>query len=232
MQFLHPGHATCRVAELAPRVAVQGHRFQAQAGRRVRQLPQQPGLLVEQRRGLAIVPEAEPQARHHAVEFRARLRLPGEAAIAAHDAHLEQAAKVHRRVHRRIARALEQVGDEALHRLRATGFAQGLPCLPTDHAERHEHHQQHHAGGGERPAMAVGVLARAVGQAFAARQHRLTTQVAPQVLRERLGGHVALLRALAQGFQHDVVEVARQLARQPRRRIRPRRFDLAAPAGL
>ena len=134
-QVLHLGHAAGRVAQLAPRVAAQGHRFQPQAGGRVRQLLQQSRLLVEQCGCLAVIAHAEPQPGHHAVELRARLRLPGQAAVAAHNAHLEQAAQVHRGAHRRVAGALEQVGNEALHRLRAACFAQRLARLPADHAE-------------------------------------------------------------------------------------------------
>ena len=72
--------------------------------------------------------------------------------------------------------------------------------------------------------MPVQVLARAIAQAFASRQYRPAAQVGQQVLRQRLGGDIALLGTLAQRLQADVVEVAGQFAAEPRGRVRARGF--------
>jgi hypothetical protein len=121
------------------------------------------------------------------------------------------------------ARLLEQAGDEILQRLRARGLAHGLLRLPRDEAQRSGHHQQHQRGSGQCPAMPLHELAAAVRHALRARQHRLALEVAVEVEGHRLDRRIAMLGALGQRLQHDVVEVAGDLARAAAQCQRARR---------
>ncbi len=164
---------------------------------------------------MVVVAQAHAQARDHAQQFGARLRLAREFLVDAAFAALQQFAHVERGAGRAAAGVLEQADDEVLHRLRPRRFPHRLPRLPGDHAQRGQQHQRDRQARGQRPAMAAHVLARAVGQAVWPRVHRLAVEPALQVQRQRLHRGIALLGLLRHRLEHDVVEVAGHLVRLP-----------------
>ena len=131
-------------------------------------------------------------------------------AIATQFAGIDQGFDVERLAGARDARVFEQADHEGLQCLCARGFTDRLLALPPGEREQAEQGQADHQGQRDRPAMAAQELARAITEAWCAREDRQTVEVTLDVVRERLGGRVALRRLLRQRLQHDVVEVAGQ----------------------
>ena len=218
--------AFARLREQALDMADVGVQREQQPGRRPVEAGNDQRFAAQQSVGGAIIAEPDAQSRDHAVEFGARFGLAREFSVAAHDAGVEQAAHVDAAGVGRFARVLEQADHEILHRLRARGLAQGFARLPGDDAERGGQHQQHQQRGRQRPAVPVHVLAQAVFDAVRTRLHRLAVEEAADVQRQRFDRGVAALRLFGQGLAHDVVDVARDLARELAQRVRAFRFRI------
>ena len=113
----------------------------------------------------------------------------------------------------------EDVEQEVLHHLGLRGFA--LRCdgvvardvrLPERHRGSCGERKRSNRRPADRPLVPGYELAEVIGPAVGTRQHRLATQMALQIMAERVGSAVALRGFLLQRLEQNRVEIARELA--------------------
>ena len=180
----------------------------------------------EQRFGAVVHAQLAIRFAHRIHQFDLHIGLAAEFAFDRRPAAVQQLARGELRAAGRIGiRALEYAQHQRLHLqclcgfgLRAVAFARQRVGL-----DRHRHriagdHRDDRHACRHRPGMPADELAGAITPGFRARAHRSTLPPAFQVLDHRDRRRIAALRFLAQRLQHDIVEIAAQLAPQRRRR--------------
>ena len=92
--------------------------------------------------------------------------------------------------------------------------ALGHARLPQGGRHPGHHRQQYQSGGRHTQLVLLHEFPRHIPGGIAQRQNRRAIQMAANIFGERGHRGIAVLRPLAQGFQHDGVEVAAQLPRR------------------
>ena len=104
----------------------------------------------------------------------------------------------------------EQRRDELLHLFRAFLFGAGELCLARGIQRGANEHDGHRGTGRHRELVARDELPRAVAAAVALRQHRPGTQVALDVVEQRVHRGITIRGFLLERLEHHGVEIAAQ----------------------